>query len=86
MLLHKIYFHSIILCVKGYISTADAALRLGITTTRVRQMIAEGVIREAEKFGRDYFIPESEIQRLEKSDRKPGRPVKVTDQTDPKTD
>lgn len=66
---------------KGYVSTKEAAERLGkgteagtLSTTRVRQMITEGVIVGAQKFGRDYFIPESEIKRLEKSDRRPGRP------------
>lgn len=63
---------------KGYVSTSDTAKRLGVTTTRVRQMIAEDVIRSAEKFGRDYFILESEVKRLEGIERKPGRPAKPT--------
>ncbi len=61
---------------KGYVSTADAADRLKITTTRVRQMITEKIVK-AEKVGRDYFIPETEVVRLEKADRKPGRPAKT---------
>lgn len=37
-------------------------------------MILEGVITGAIKAGRDNFIPAEEIQRLEKIERKPGRP------------
>ncbi len=58
---------------KGYLTTAETAHRLGVTTTRVRQMITDGVII-AEKFGRDFFVPEFEVERVEQLDRKPGRP------------
>jgi len=39
-------------------------------------MILDGVIKGAEKLGRNNVIPEVEIERLEKIDRKPGRPFK----------
>ncbi|CAN5571325.1 hypothetical protein BH20ACI4_BH20ACI4_04250 [soil metagenome] len=58
---------------KDYLTTKQAGERLGITPDRVRQLIIEGTIT-AEKFGRDNFILEGEIKRLEKLDRKPGRP------------
>ena len=48
---------------------------MGITPDRIRQLIIEGTI-SAEKFGRDNFVSESEIERVEKLDRKPGRPPK----------
>ena len=39
-------------------------------------MILDGVIN-AEKIGRDNFIAESEVKRVEKIDRKAGRPPKA---------
>lgn len=60
---------------KGYSTTKEAGERLGVTPDRVRQLISEGVIK-AEKFGRDNFISETELKRVEKLDRKPGRPSK----------
>ncbi len=39
-------------------------------------MILDGVIK-AEKVGRDNFILESEVKRLENIERKPGRPMKA---------
>ncbi len=61
---------------KGYLTTTQTAERLNVSQTRVRQMIIEGIIK-AEKVGRDNFISESEVKRLERLDRKPGRPPKV---------
>ncbi len=61
---------------KGFLTTTQTAERLNISQARVRQLIIEGVIT-AEKFGRDNFIPESEVKRIEKLDRKAGRPKKV---------
>lgn len=40
-------------------------------------MIMEGVIRKSEKIGRDLFIPEAEVKRLESLERGPGRPPKT---------
>ena len=62
---------------KDFLTTSQTAERLGISSARVRQMIIEGIITKAEKIGRDNFIPESEVKRLEKFDRKPGRPQKT---------
>lgn len=61
---------------KGFLTTKEAAERLGVSAARIRQMIIEGVITEAEKVGRDNFIPEKEIERLEQTERKAGRPPK----------
>ncbi len=61
---------------KGYLTTTQTAERLKVSQTRVRQMIIEGIIK-AEKVGRDNFILESEVKRLENIERKPGRPAKV---------
>ncbi len=59
----------------GYLTTKTAGEKLGITPDRVRQLIIEGTIK-AEKFGRDNFITESEVERVKKLNRKPGRPPK----------
>ncbi len=61
--------------IQGFLTTKQAAERLNVVPSRVRRMIFDGVIK-AEKIGRDNFIAESEVERLEKLDRKPGRPVK----------
>ena len=63
--------------VKGYLTTTEAASRLNVSSARVRQMIISGVIKDAEKVGRDNLIPEREITRLESLDRSPGRPPKA---------
>jgi len=60
--------------VKGYLTTGEAAARLGVSAARVRRMILDGVIKGAEKAGRDNLIPEKEIARLEVTDRPSGRP------------
>lgn len=60
---------------KGYLTTKQAGELLGITPDRVRQLIIEGTIK-AEKFGRDNFITESEVERVKQLDRKVGRPPK----------
>lgn len=57
------------------LTTPEAAERLGVTVTRVQQMIAAGRL-PAEKMGRDYFIKEEDLKLVE--DRKPGRPPKNT--------
>ena len=60
---------------KGYLTTKQTGEKLGITPDRVRQLIIEGTIK-AEKFGRDNFIVESEVERVKQLNRKPGRPSK----------
>ncbi len=64
---------------KGYLTTTQTAERLNVSQTRIRQMIIEGIIK-AEKVGRDNFISESEVNRIEKLDRKAGRPKKAAAQ------
>jgi excisionase family DNA binding protein len=57
------------------IGTVEAARRLGITTGRVRTIIASGIL-PAQKFGRDWAIDEADVEKLAKSERKAGRPPK----------
>jgi excisionase family DNA binding protein len=56
------------------LTTKEAAARLGVTVTRVQQLIAAGSL-PAEKMGRDYFIEEDDLKLIE--NRKPGRPRKA---------
>lgn len=56
------------------LTTPEAAARLGVTVTRVQQMIAAGRL-PAQKMGRDYFIKEADLQLV--ANRKPGRPPKA---------
>ncbi len=53
------------------LTTPAAAARLGVSVTRVQQMIVAGQL-PAEKMGRDYFIKEDDLKLVE--NRKPGRP------------
>lgn len=54
-----------------YISTTDAAKRLGITRQRVLQLIEDGRLH-AKKFASVYMIRLTSLANVE--DRKPGRP------------
>jgi excisionase family DNA binding protein len=56
------------------LTTKQAAERLGVTVTRVQQLIAAGRL-PAQKMGRDFFIKEDDLKLVE--DRKPGRPRKA---------
>jgi excisionase family DNA binding protein len=56
------------------LTTKDVAARLGVTVTRVQQLIVEGKL-PAEKMGRDYFIKEADLKLV--TDRKRGRPTKA---------
>jgi excisionase family DNA binding protein len=58
---------------EGYISTTDAAERLGITRQRVLQLIESGRL-PASLFANVYMIRESDLKLIE--DRPPGRPPK----------
>lgn len=69
----------------NYLTTKQAAERLNVVPSRVRRMILDGVI-QAEKIGRDNFISEIEITKLEKQDRKPGRPPKVENKKEQKAE
>ena len=59
---------------KGYIATTEAAERLGVSSARVRQLVANGEL-PATKFGPVNMIKESDV---EKARNRPsvGRPSK----------
>ena len=54
-----------------FISTKDAAARLGITPMRIRALISAGRL-PSQLIGRDHLIKESDLALV--SDRKAGRP------------
>jgi excisionase family DNA binding protein len=56
------------------LTTKEAAERLGVTPTRVQQLIGAGEL-PAEKMGRDYFIKEDDLKLV--AVRKRGRPRKA---------
>lgn len=55
------------------LTTAQAAEKLGVNASRIRQLIIEGRL-PAEKLGRDWLIDEKALDQVR--DRKPGRPRK----------
>ena len=57
------------------LGTQEAAKRLGLTTTRIATMIRTGII-EAQKIGHSWVINETEIDRIAKKARPPGRQKK----------
>lgn len=58
------------------LTTEDAAKYLGVSPSRVRQLIMEHRLR-SEKFGRDHLIQDKELQRFARDGKKPrGRPKK----------
>ncbi len=63
---------------EGYISTTDAADRLGITRQRVLQLIEAGRL-PASLFANVYMIRESDLKLVK--DRIPGRPPKPKAET-----
>ncbi|HWQ35838.1 MAG TPA: helix-turn-helix domain-containing protein [Blastocatellia bacterium] len=57
-----------------FITTAEAAERLGVHRTRINVLIREGRL-PAKLFGKVYLIEEEKLALV--SDRKPGRPPKA---------
>lgn len=58
-----------------WMTVAEAATRLTISTRRVHQLIASGRL-EAEKVGRDTFVRRHSVELLKRQPRRPGRPSK----------
>jgi hypothetical protein len=75
---------------EGYIDTKSAAVELGVTETRIRQMLIDGQFEGAIKFPENtnrgvWLIPHTEIARLkqlraeQRDQRRIGRPPKSKD-------
>jgi excisionase family DNA binding protein len=56
------------------LTTKQAARRLNLSHTTVRLYLKRRFLK-GEKRGRDWFIPESEVERYAAERRKPGRPA-----------
>jgi excisionase family DNA binding protein len=56
------------------LTTREAADKLGVSDTRIRQMILSGRL-PASQFGKAHVIKEDDLKLV--ADRKPGRPAKV---------
>ena len=54
------------------LTSAEAARELGITQSRIRQLIAAGTLR-AEKHGRDWLIAPEDLETARQRDTRPGR-------------
>jgi excisionase family DNA binding protein len=54
--------------VEGYLSTKEVAARVGVSDARIRQLCAESRLK-AEKWGRDWFIPEGAVDHFLTTDR-----------------
>lgn len=61
---------------KNYLTTGQAAVYLGVSPSRIRQLILEGRLK-SQKLGRDHIISESDISYFAKHGKKKrGRPPK----------
>jgi len=59
------------------VGTTAAAKVLGLSPRRVAAMITQGIIT-ATKIGKTWIIAETEVERIAKVKRNPGRPRKKT--------
>lgn len=57
----------------GYMTTAQAAEALGVTTARIYSLIREGKL-EADRFGRGYAVKADSVERRKRSNPGPGNP------------
>ena len=61
----------------GFLTTKEASQRLGVTASRVRQLVLQGSL-QAIKAGRDLLVLENSVNEFEISDRRErGRPKKI---------
>ena len=65
-----------------FVSTAEAARMLGVTASRIRQLVLMRRLR-AKKHGRDLAVRYIDIERLQNQPRPVGRPRKVEQPVSP---
>ena len=56
-----------------YYSVREVAKRLGVSKCRVHQLIRDRGLR-TERIANILLVPESEVKKLEREERRPGRP------------
>src|ERR1044071_3862685 len=69
----------------SFLTTQQAADRLGISDSRIRQLILDGKLK-AVKAGRDWLIKASDLRLMEKRKTKPGPVAKAPGKTGQKGD
>jgi excisionase family DNA binding protein len=57
----------------SFLSVPEAAVTLGVTGARVRQLLLSGEM-SGRKLGQNWAIPEDEIAKYQKHRRLPGKP------------
>ena len=57
-----------------FMSVNDAAVVIGCTAGRIRQLLLAGDMLGEKLNERAWIIPKSEVQRFKKKPRRPGRP------------
>jgi excisionase family DNA binding protein len=57
-----------------WLTTAEAATRLGVHPSRVTYLVRAGRLA-ARKWGRDWQIEEAAVERIAQQERRPGRPA-----------
>lgn len=62
------------------VTVKQAAEELSLAQTTIRVYIEEGII-QATKFGRQWAIPEAEVERYKRDRRRVGRPKKKEKRT-----
>lgn len=60
-------------------TTDEAAIVLGVQPRTITRYIERGILK-AEKKGRDYLIPQEEIERFQRERRRAGRPKQQEEQ------
>jgi excisionase family DNA binding protein len=61
-------------------NTYQAAERLGVSVRRIQALITTGLLK-ADKIGRDWAIPQNEVERFKEQERQAGRPSKNISET-----
>ena len=69
---------------KSYFTVKEAAKKLKINTSRVRQIILAGDLN-AEKVGRDWLISSVKLKDYQSRRRGPGRPIQYDDEVSEET-
>jgi excisionase family DNA binding protein len=62
--------------VLALITTTEAASRLGVNQSRVRQLILSGQL-PGKKYGRDWMVDEDDLSRYQEVRRPVGRPSQM---------
>lgn len=65
---------------KEYLTTQEVAELLGVSTSRVRQLLLAGKIpadRTGDRYRGNWYIDPASVEEFQKTRRGPGRPAKL---------